>query len=102
MQIDNYYGSTTIVAGPNLNGHGIQDLQCHHLHKLNNPETMMPSSRKERQQMGLLQEVRVLVIQSCRGRSGLLAITFTLLKAKLQSKGLSSFKKSFRWIKDVF
>lgn len=62
-------------------------LQCQHLHKLNNPKTVMPSSRKGSQQMGLLQEVGVLMILSCRGRSELPAIGFTLLKAEL--KGLS-------------
>ncbi|KAJ0077749.1 hypothetical protein Patl1_36960 [Pistacia atlantica] len=63
MQIGNYYGPTTTTAGPNLNGNGMQDLQFRHLH--------------------------ILMIQSCKGRSGLLAIRFTLLKAKLQLKGLS-------------
>ncbi|KAJ0008201.1 hypothetical protein Pint_30734 [Pistacia integerrima] len=67
----------------------MQGHQCRHLHKLNNPKTMMWSSRKVSQEMGLLQEVGVLMIQSCRGRSGFLAIRFTLLKAKLPLKGLS-------------
>lgn len=62
-------------------------LQWRRRHKLNSPKTMMLSSRKVSQQMDLLREVGVLMIRSCRGRSGLLAIRCTLLKGRL--KGLS-------------